>query len=205
MSLKSILKRNDISIRQLSIKSGVPYSTLRDLVSNKTSLEYASCKTVLSIAKALYVSVESLFNDDNFSGNIPTIYTNSKKYYFDYLKNNTNIVLRSYSALDYFGYVSNKNPSSILVYSIYKLKEPYQFVKLRNFSKIDYKSFNGILVSTLDQAINDLLEDNSFSLKEIKEIITNINFENSNLLGNINIKKKNLQKFNKLTKGLIKK
>lgn len=203
MSLKSILSKNDISIRQLSIKSGVPYSTLRDLVSNKTALEYASCKTVLAIAKALYVSVESLFKEDEFEGASTPLFVNSKKFYISNLKNKTNIILKSYSALDYFGFVSNSKPSKINVYSIFKLDDPFIYTKVKNFSKINYKMFDGILVSTVDQAINDLLEDKDYSQKEIRDIFININFEDSNLLGNINIKKRNLLKFNKLTKGLI--
>lgn len=194
-----------MSIRQLSIKSGVPYSTLRDLVSNKTSLEYASCKTALAIAKALYVSVESLFKEDEFEGSTNSIFVNSKKYYVNHLKNNTNIILKSYSALDFYGYVSNSKPEEIKVYSIYKLGEPFKFNKVKNFSNIEYKMFSGILVSTVEQAINDLLEDKDYSDKQKREIFENIHFDDEDLLGNINIKRKNILKFRKLSKGLIRK
>lgn len=194
-----------MSIRQLSIKSGVPYSTLRDLVSNKSALEYASCKTVMAIAKALYVSVESLFKEDEFEMGGSQIFVDSKKFYFNYLKNNTNIILKSYSALDYYGYVSNFKPDYLKVYSIYKLPEPFIYSKVKNFSKLDYASHNGILVSSIEQAINDLLQDDDYSNKEIKEIFENINLDNNSLLGNIIISKKNQAKFIKLSKGLIKK
>ena len=58
--LKAILKRKRMSIYRLSKESGVPYATLNDICSKKTSLKKCTAETVYRISKTLGVGVEDL-------------------------------------------------------------------------------------------------------------------------------------------------
>lgn len=60
MLLKDILKQKNITIYKLSKKSGVPYSTLNEIVNEKAKLNKCSAETVYHIASALDVSMEDL-------------------------------------------------------------------------------------------------------------------------------------------------
>ncbi|MCD7841882.1 MAG: helix-turn-helix domain-containing protein [Lachnospiraceae bacterium] len=60
MSITELLQKKNMTKRQLSIRSGVPYSTLQDICTGKTSLKKCSGETLYNIAKALDVSIESL-------------------------------------------------------------------------------------------------------------------------------------------------
>ena len=75
--LKTMLEENNMTVSALSKKSGVPYSTLSDLVSEKTDIRKCSFDTICRIAKALSVSVNDLADMteprdsfENFKSNI---------------------------------------------------------------------------------------------------------------------------------------
>lgn len=205
MGLNELLKKNDMSMRQLSIKANVAYSTIRDLCTNKVMLENASGRTLLAISKALYMSIESLLNSENSDIIRDSLYVNSKKYLIENLKNKKNVILRSLSALDYYGYLDRNNSKDIFVYSIYKLDKPYIYKQVKNFSKIKYTYTDNILVSTLSQSINDVLSDANVSIKMIKEILLNIKLDDQLILDNLEISKANKTKFDKLVKSISKK
>lgn len=198
MNLNELLKREDMSMRQLSIKSNVPYSTIRDLCTGVTNIENVTAKTLFSISKVLYVSMESLLNNTINTPLFKSSFTSKDNYYKEAIGKKTNVVLRSLSALDYYGYVTNGTPDKIMVYSIYKMPDGFDTIFLKNFSSIETSSFNGLLVSTLDQAINDILKDKNIINKTIKDIFNNIYFENSKILEELNIKKPNLPRFTKI-------
>lgn len=58
--IKELMEQKNISKYRLSKDSGVPYSTLSDILSGKTSLEKCSAETVYKLSKALEVSMEEL-------------------------------------------------------------------------------------------------------------------------------------------------
>lgn len=60
MMIEDLLKKRNMTKYRLSKLSDVPYSTLNDLCSGKTSLEKCSAETVYRLAKELHVSMEEL-------------------------------------------------------------------------------------------------------------------------------------------------
>ena len=60
MLLKKYVEESNMSLYELSKKTEIPYSTLRDLVTNKTSLEKASAETVYRISYVLGVPMEKM-------------------------------------------------------------------------------------------------------------------------------------------------
>ena len=60
MTISELLKKRNMTKYRLSKLSNVPYSTLSDLCSGKTSLEKCSAETVYRLATELQVSMEEL-------------------------------------------------------------------------------------------------------------------------------------------------
>ena len=60
MNLADLLSRQGITKYNLSKRSGVPYTTLSDICSGKTSLEKCSAGTVYRLAKELHMPMEEL-------------------------------------------------------------------------------------------------------------------------------------------------
>lgn len=60
--LKEYLQKNNISVYKLSKKSDVPYSTLNDLVNLKLPVENIRAGQLKSIADALDVEMDELYN-----------------------------------------------------------------------------------------------------------------------------------------------
>ena len=60
MTISELLKKQNMTKYRLSKLSDVPYSTLNDPCSGKTSLERCSAETVYRLAKELHVSMEVL-------------------------------------------------------------------------------------------------------------------------------------------------
>lgn len=58
--IDSLMKEKRLSKYMLSKKSGVPYSTLSDILSGKTKLEKCSGETIYRLARELEVSMEEL-------------------------------------------------------------------------------------------------------------------------------------------------
>lgn len=60
MTVSEIMQRNELTKYRLSKNSGIPYTTVSDIVSGKTQLEKCSAETIYKLAKELGVSMESL-------------------------------------------------------------------------------------------------------------------------------------------------
>ena len=60
--LKEYLNANNMSVYALSKGSGIPYTTLNELVNNKKDIEECSFKTVSRLAAYLGITVERLYN-----------------------------------------------------------------------------------------------------------------------------------------------
>lgn len=62
MLFHNVLKKRNISLYRLSKDSSIPYSTLRDLYTEKTSLSKASAEIIYKISKVLDISMEELLS-----------------------------------------------------------------------------------------------------------------------------------------------
>lgn len=60
MQLADLLEQKKISVYQCSKKSGIPYTTLSELIKGKSRIEKCSAATVYKLAKALQLSMEEL-------------------------------------------------------------------------------------------------------------------------------------------------
>lgn len=95
--LKDYLNSRNISIYSLSKKTNIPYSTLSDLCNNKVEIDNCKLSIVRSIAKALNLSIEELYEiviqKDNIVeikeyNTLAYIKTKNKRYYVEYTKDN---------------------------------------------------------------------------------------------------------------------
>lgn len=60
MTIQQVLREKELSRYQLSKKSGVPWATLADICSGKTSLSRCSAGTLLKLSAALEIPMEQL-------------------------------------------------------------------------------------------------------------------------------------------------
>jgi len=60
MTLEELLKTKNISVYQCSKQSGVPYTTLLELIRGKTQIGKCSAETVYKLAKVLHITIEEL-------------------------------------------------------------------------------------------------------------------------------------------------
>lgn len=60
MVLKQYLKEKNISIRQMSIMTNIPYTTLNDIVNNRVFIEDCQYKTLKKIADFVNLSIDDL-------------------------------------------------------------------------------------------------------------------------------------------------
>lgn len=61
--LERIFKQKNISMYQCAKQSGIPYTTLSELVRGKTRIEKCSAETIYRLSKVLGVSMEDLISD----------------------------------------------------------------------------------------------------------------------------------------------
>ena len=61
--LETILKQKNLSMYQCAKLSGIPYTTLSELVRGKTRIEKCSAETVYRLSRVLGVSMEDLISD----------------------------------------------------------------------------------------------------------------------------------------------
>ena len=64
MNINRLLKNKNITKYKLSKLSGIPYTTLNDVCSGKTSIEKCSGETIYKLSKHLDVSMEDLIRDE---------------------------------------------------------------------------------------------------------------------------------------------
>lgn len=62
MMITEIMQSQNISKYRLSKKSGIPYTTLTDIVSGKARLEKCSAETVYKLSKELHIPMEELLS-----------------------------------------------------------------------------------------------------------------------------------------------
>ena len=58
--LKEYLKNKNISVYKLADLTGIPYTTLNELINGKKNISDCKIKTIETLAKTLNLSIESL-------------------------------------------------------------------------------------------------------------------------------------------------
>lgn len=61
MIIDDWMKQKNLSRYELSKKSGIPYTTLTDLIQKRTRLEKSSAETVYKLSKVMGISMDELF------------------------------------------------------------------------------------------------------------------------------------------------
>ena len=64
MTIQQILREKNLSRYQLSKKSGVPWATLADICSGKTTLSRCSAGTLMKLSSTLDIPMEQLIDAD---------------------------------------------------------------------------------------------------------------------------------------------
>lgn len=196
MNIKDLLEKNNLTQYTLSKKSGVPLSTVKKIVSGKQKIENCSGKTLRLLSSCLGISIEELL-ETSFDIVFPSLgeFSNKNDYYKKILINRKNVVLAKESASDYL-HLSNSNlDENIYVYSSSDLPKPFVAKKVANFHDLDYSNIDGVLVTTVDQTVNDLLEDDSSDPQAIYESLASYYFDNNESFEGLNIYEVNEEKF----------
>ena len=63
MKLTNMLKERELSVYQCAKESGIPYTTLSDIIKGKTRIEKCTAETIYKLAKTLHVPMEALLAD----------------------------------------------------------------------------------------------------------------------------------------------
>ena len=71
MDYTFLLKDKDMTIYECSKKSGIPYSTLSDLLHGKTQMERASFRYAFYLAKTLGITMEELYEQIHVPERVP--------------------------------------------------------------------------------------------------------------------------------------
>ncbi len=83
--IKQILKKQKISIRQLSINADIPYSTLNDIVNGKVDIDNVRLGYIRKIADSLNMSIDELVNNvtSGFAEEYYKVVIHNKAYYLE--------------------------------------------------------------------------------------------------------------------------
>lgn len=89
MNIKEYLKKNRITVKQISRDTGIPYATLNDIFNGRTNIDRASVMVLKRIADELRLSMESVYDMCREAQTIPQIdggriYIANNKYYLEY-------------------------------------------------------------------------------------------------------------------------
>ena len=60
MELTNLLRERQLSVYQCAKESGIPYTTLSDIIKGKTQIEKCTAETIYKLAKTLHVPMEDL-------------------------------------------------------------------------------------------------------------------------------------------------
>ena len=204
MNLLKLLSEKGYTGYSLSKESGVSYTTIKDLLNGKRKIENLPGKTILALAKVLNCSMEEIMKMDIDNNYIdPDSYLTKSKYYTDLLKNKKNVILAKDSALE-FHHLSNDNINkSTYVYSCGELNEPFIYKKVDNFEDIDYEVIDGIMVTSINQTVNDIIKDNDVDLQPLYEALNKIYYKNNKSFDSISIEEKNKEKFEEIAKNSL--
>ena len=88
--IKDILKDKNISVYKLAKESGVPYTTVNEIVLGKKNPKDCSVRTISSLANYLNVPEQALFDDSKIQISTSWLDQKDKRYTFPIIVNNDN-------------------------------------------------------------------------------------------------------------------
>lgn len=74
MCIKDLLKEKNMTRYRLAVESGVPHTTLSDIISGRTRIEKCSGETLYRLSKVLEVPIEELIQDSMIQAEIERSY-----------------------------------------------------------------------------------------------------------------------------------
>ena len=196
MNIHRLLETKNLSQYTLSKKSGLPLSTVKKIITGKNKIENCSGKTLRALANALDCTIEELL-DMSFDTYTPNLHDFPSKndYYREVIGNRKNVVIAKESAANYLHLSNQDLDKNVYVYSSNKLPEPFVVTKVDNFNDLNYSKVDGVLVTSVDQTINDLLTDNESDEQVIRESLATYYFDNNESFDNLAINSVNEKAF----------
>lgn len=96
MGIKQLIKTKNFDIKSLSVKAGIPYSTLNDFVNGKTSIYKMQFGYVKKLSELLGLTIEELektVKEEQIQSDYGDIIIKNKSYYLKYAQLNEPIYL----------------------------------------------------------------------------------------------------------------
>lgn len=196
MNIYKVLETKKLNQYTLAKKSGLPLSTVKKIITGKNKIENCSGRTLRALANALDCTIEELLNM-SFDTNTPNVqdFPNKKDYYKKVIGDRKNVVIAKESAANYLHLSNQDLDRNVYVYSSNYLPEPFIVTKVDNFNNLDYSKVNGLLVTSVDQTINDLLTDKESDEQVIRESLATYYFDNDESFDNLKINSVNEEVF----------
>ena len=195
MNLQELLDERNLSRYRVSIISGVPQSTLRDICNCKSSIGNCSARTVQKLAKALDCKMEDLMRLDNEKVGFRAKDYLTKSDYFEAMIKDKDVILAFESALEQHNLTNGNFNSKIIVYSSKPLSNPFKVHLVDNYDEIDYVDVRGLKTTTLNKTINDMLSIEDIDSQILAESLSNYYYQHNKSFEGIIVEKKNINKF----------
>ena len=196
MNLYELMKKHGYSGYSLSKESGISYTTIKDLLNGKRKIENLPGKTINSLAKIFSCSMEEIMNlDTNRNHQDFKSFKTKNDYYAELLRNRKNVILAKDSALEFYRLANDSFSNRACVYSCGDLEEPFDNIKVNNFDDLDYKVYDGVMVTSLSQTVNDIIADDDIDLQPLYEALNTYYFTHDNSFEGIYINPDNEEDF----------
>lgn len=98
--LKQIIKSKNISVYKLAKDSGVPYTTVNEIVLEKKNPKDCSVKTISTLASYLNVPEQALYDDSKIKISSSWLDTKDKQYTFPIIENNDSFDMSRFHPLN---------------------------------------------------------------------------------------------------------
>ena len=187
-----------LSAYALSKKSGVSYTVMKDIVSGRKKIENLSGKTILSLAKALDCKMEDIMMLETEYVSYRESGLSKDQYFETMLRDRKNTILNKRSALMYHRLANIASDSKISVFACTDLPIPFSVTKVENFDGIEYVRENGMMITTVNQTINDMVADEENDPQPLLEALSNYYFSHNETFDGLNISEENLSRFQEL-------
>lgn len=97
--LKDILKQKGISSYKLAKDSGLPYTTVNEIVLGKKNIKECNAKTVLALANTLNINVQELFDQNKPTLSSSWLDNKDKRFIFPIIEENKKIDISNFHPL----------------------------------------------------------------------------------------------------------
>ena len=127
-------------------------------------------------------------------------FNTKSSYYRAIMAGRTDAVLCGDSALEYYRLSNDNLSGKVYVYSNCSLPDPFVVLPVKDFSNIDYEVKDGVMVTTVSQTINDLLEEDGEGSQPLYEALNYWYFTHGESWDGLNIKPQNTKVFAEVAK-----